>query len=151
MNDDDIKEKDEARSIGPQSAESGREAGEALCPLHLAMERIAQAAVSQTLYYAQGEYAPRPEILRELEGPSASAGRHAHLSRIADAEGDGSSGDNGLRAHSGGSLHPPERSHSALRLLRPKRFLPTRRRVRVTTLSLDLSLPTKCEMRAALR
>jgi hypothetical protein len=31
------------------------------------MERIAESAVSQVLYYAQGEYAPRPELLSELE------------------------------------------------------------------------------------
>jgi hypothetical protein len=31
------------------------------------MERIAQAAVSQTLYYAQGEYAPHAELVQELE------------------------------------------------------------------------------------
>jgi hypothetical protein len=80
MNYDAMREKHEARkgtddtasrpqtpSSGQQSAESGAEAEEALCPLHLAMERIAQSAVSQTLYYAQGEYAPRPELLRELE------------------------------------------------------------------------------------
>ena len=56
-----------AVSSGEQNAEFGTQAEEALCPLHLAMERIAQAAVSQTLYYAQGEYAPRPELLCELE------------------------------------------------------------------------------------
>jgi hypothetical protein len=80
MNHDAMSEKHEARegtndpasraqvpSIGQQSTESGAEADEALCPLHLAMQRIAEAAVSQTLYYAQGEYAPRPELLRELE------------------------------------------------------------------------------------
>jgi hypothetical protein len=31
------------------------------------MEQIAESAVSQTLYYAQGEYAPRPEVMRELQ------------------------------------------------------------------------------------
>ena len=80
MNSYDMSEKHEARegtndtascaqtpSFGPHSAESGPEAEETLCPLHLAMERIAESAVSQTLYYAQGEYAPRPELLRELE------------------------------------------------------------------------------------
>ena len=80
MNHDAMSEKHEARertndpasraqtpSIGQQSAEPGPETEEALCPLHLAMERIAKSAVSQVLYYAQGEYAPRPELLRELE------------------------------------------------------------------------------------
>src|SRR5690348_15113921 len=80
MNTDDMSKKDETcvgtidtasraltPSIGQLSAESGVEAEEETCPLHLAMERIAESAVSQTLYYAQGEYAPRAELLRELE------------------------------------------------------------------------------------
>ena len=79
MNSDAMSKKHEAREgtndttshaqtpfIGPLSAESGLQEEEMLCPLHLAMERIAESAVSQTLYYAQGEYAPRPELLREL-------------------------------------------------------------------------------------
>ena len=40
---------------------------DALCPLHVAMQGLAQAAVSQLLYYAQGEYAPRAELVQELE------------------------------------------------------------------------------------
>ncbi len=80
MNTDAMSRKDEtcvgtidtaSRALTPSicqlSAESSVEAEEELCPLHLAMERIAASAVSQTLYYAQGEYAPRPELLRELE------------------------------------------------------------------------------------
>ncbi len=47
-------------------ASSGR-AGEPLCPLHLVMQELARAAVSQLVYYAEGEYAPRPDLLRELE------------------------------------------------------------------------------------
>jgi hypothetical protein len=47
-------------------ASSGR-ATEPLCPLHLAMQELARAAVSQLVYYAEGEYAPRPDLLRELE------------------------------------------------------------------------------------
>ena len=47
-------------------ASSGRTA-EPLCPLHLAMQELARAAVSQLVYYAEGEYAPRPDLMRELE------------------------------------------------------------------------------------
>ena len=47
-------------------ASSGR-ATKPLCPLHLAMQELAQAAVSQLVYYAEGEYAPRPDLMRELE------------------------------------------------------------------------------------
>jgi hypothetical protein len=80
MNSDDMSKKHESQegtndtarhaqtpSIGMHRANAGAGAKETLCPLHLAMERIAESAVSQTLYYAQGEYAPRPELLRELE------------------------------------------------------------------------------------
>jgi hypothetical protein len=42
-------------------------ASEAQCPLHFAMQQIAQAAVSQLVYYAHGEYVPRPKLLRDLE------------------------------------------------------------------------------------
>ncbi len=42
-------------------------AGEAQCPLHFAIQQLAQAAVSQLVFYADGEYAPRPDLLRELE------------------------------------------------------------------------------------
>jgi hypothetical protein len=64
---DDTADRAKTPSSGQQRAEPGSEAEETLCPLHLAMERIAESAVSQTLYYAQGEYAPRPELLSELE------------------------------------------------------------------------------------
>lgn len=37
------------------------------CPLHVAMQELAQAAVSQLVYYAEGEYAPRPYLMRGLE------------------------------------------------------------------------------------
>jgi hypothetical protein len=40
---------------------------DSLCPLHVAMQGVAQAAVSQLLYYAQGEYAPRAELVQELD------------------------------------------------------------------------------------
>ena len=114
MNHDAMSEKHEAReedthpasraqtpSIGQQSAEPGPETEEALCPLHLAMERIAKSAVSQALYYAQGEYAPRPELLRELGASVAKrrTGRHAHLPVITNEEGHRSGGDDGLCAH----------------------------------------------------
>jgi hypothetical protein len=38
----------------------------ALCPLHVAMQELAHAGVSQLLHYAQGEYAPRAELMWEL-------------------------------------------------------------------------------------
>ena len=41
-------------------------AGQALCPLHLAMQELARATVSQLVYYAEGEYALRPDLMREL-------------------------------------------------------------------------------------
>jgi len=37
------------------------------CPLHFAMQRLAETAVSQLVYYADGEYVPRPDLLRDLE------------------------------------------------------------------------------------
>jgi hypothetical protein len=37
------------------------------CPLHLAMERIARAAVRQHVLYAEGESQPRPTLLLDLE------------------------------------------------------------------------------------
>jgi hypothetical protein len=45
---------------------SGR-AAKPLCPLHLAMQELARAAVSQLVYYAEGEYASRPDLMRELD------------------------------------------------------------------------------------
>ena len=50
-----------------QRAETGSQSQDALCPLYVAMQGLAKAAVSQLLYYAQGEYAPRAELLCELE------------------------------------------------------------------------------------
>jgi hypothetical protein len=35
--------------------------------MHVAMQGLAQAAVSQLLYYAQGEYAPRAALVQELD------------------------------------------------------------------------------------
>ncbi len=49
-----------------QSAERGSHTEDALCPLHVAMQGLAHAAVSQLLHYAQGEYAPRAELVQEL-------------------------------------------------------------------------------------
>jgi len=46
---------------------SGAAADEAQCPLHFAMQQLAHAAVSQLVYYADGEYVPRPDLLRDLE------------------------------------------------------------------------------------
>lgn len=37
------------------------------CPLHVSMQRLARAAVSQLVYYADGEYLPRPDLLDDLE------------------------------------------------------------------------------------
>lgn len=39
----------------------------AQCPLHVTMQRLTRAAVSQLVYYADGEYAPRPNLLHDLE------------------------------------------------------------------------------------
>ena len=50
----------------PTAAFHGR-AGELACPLHVAMQELAQAAVSQLAYYAEGEYTPRPDLMRELD------------------------------------------------------------------------------------
>jgi hypothetical protein len=50
-----------------QSAESGSHAEDAQCPLHVAMQGLAHAAVAQLLYDAQGEYAPRAELMHELD------------------------------------------------------------------------------------
>ncbi len=60
---------DEARISGSEERlrPSSRAADEAACPLHFVMEQLAQAAVSQLVYYADGEYVPRPDLLRELE------------------------------------------------------------------------------------
>jgi hypothetical protein len=35
--------------------------------MHFAMQRLTRAAVSQLVYYADGEYAPRPNLLHDLE------------------------------------------------------------------------------------
>ena len=50
-----------------QRAETGPQSEDALCPLHVAMQGLAHAAVSQLLYDAQGEYAPRAELMQELD------------------------------------------------------------------------------------
>jgi hypothetical protein len=50
-----------------QSAETAPQSQDALCPLHVTMQGLAQAAVSQSLYYAQGEYAPRAELVQDLD------------------------------------------------------------------------------------
>lgn len=41
------------------------------CPLHLAMEEIANTAVTQHVLHLEGECQPRPELLRQLEAWSA--------------------------------------------------------------------------------
>ncbi len=41
-------------------------AGERLCPLHFAMQQLAYTAVSQFVFYAEGEYTPRPDLLEDL-------------------------------------------------------------------------------------
>jgi len=46
-----------------QTAETRPQNRDALCPLHVAMQELAHAGVSQLLYYAQGEYAPRAELM----------------------------------------------------------------------------------------
>ena len=51
----------------PTAAFDGGSAGEMACPLHVALQELAQAAVSQSVYYAEGEYTPRPHLMRELE------------------------------------------------------------------------------------
>jgi hypothetical protein len=50
-----------------QSAESGLHTEDAQCPLYVAMQGLAHAGVSQLLSYAQGEYAPRAELMQELD------------------------------------------------------------------------------------
>jgi hypothetical protein len=50
-----------------QRAETGSPTEDALCPLQVAMQELAHAAVSQLLYYAQGEYAPRAELVQKLD------------------------------------------------------------------------------------
>lgn len=54
---------------------TGDEAGPgracAVCPLRLAMERIARTALRQHVLYLEGEFQPRLELLRELEAASA--------------------------------------------------------------------------------
>jgi hypothetical protein len=51
----------------PSATAAPPHAEDALCPLHVAMQGLAQAAVSQLVYYAQGEYAPRADLVQELE------------------------------------------------------------------------------------
>jgi hypothetical protein len=36
------------------------------CPLHMAVRRLARAAVTQHVFYAEGEYAPRPALAEEM-------------------------------------------------------------------------------------
>jgi hypothetical protein len=80
MNSDHMSDQHEARGTADESpgyaqtpsaslscTESGPDTADALCPLHVAMQGIAQSAVSQLVYYAQGEYVPRTELLQELE------------------------------------------------------------------------------------
>ena len=50
-----------------QTAEARPQREELQCSLHVAMQGLAQAAVSQLLYYAQGEYVPRAELVHELD------------------------------------------------------------------------------------
>jgi hypothetical protein len=50
-----------------QHAETGPQSQDALCPLHVAMQGLAHAGVSQLLYYAQGEYAPRAGLMEDLD------------------------------------------------------------------------------------
>jgi hypothetical protein len=50
-----------------QIPETGPQSQDALCPLHVAMQGLAHTAVSQLLYYGQGEYAPRAELAQELD------------------------------------------------------------------------------------
>ena len=50
-----------------QRAETASQSQDALCPLHVAMQGLAHAGVSQLLDYAQGEYAPRAELMQELD------------------------------------------------------------------------------------
>ena len=37
------------------------------CPLHIAMRHVAEAAVTQHVLYAEGEYAPRADLVESLE------------------------------------------------------------------------------------
>jgi hypothetical protein len=36
------------------------------CPLHTAVRQLARAAVTQHVFYAEGEYAPRPDLTEEM-------------------------------------------------------------------------------------
>lgn len=36
------------------------------CPLHTAMRRLARVSVAQHVFYAEGEYAPRPDLTEEM-------------------------------------------------------------------------------------
>lgn len=60
---------DDAASIGRDAGgqPTGTQHECAQCPLHITMQRLTRAAVSQLVYYADGEYVPRPNLLRELE------------------------------------------------------------------------------------
>ena len=50
-----------------QNTQASSQNQDALCPLQLAMQGLAHTGVSQLLHYAQGEYAPRAELLQELD------------------------------------------------------------------------------------
>jgi hypothetical protein len=50
-----------------RTAASRGRTGVTLRALHVAMHELARAAVSQLVYYAEGEYAPRPALMRDLE------------------------------------------------------------------------------------
>ena len=64
-------EDDQARLLRPPSRLSERVskgyAEEALCPLRFVMQQLASTTVSQSVFYAEGEYAPRPDLLEDLE------------------------------------------------------------------------------------
>lgn len=51
--------------VGAQREAASHECAQ--CPLHFSMQRLTRAAVSQLVYYADGEYAPRRNLLGELE------------------------------------------------------------------------------------
>ena len=58
------------RQTGPQSdlpilaEQATATIGE--CPLHTAMRRLARVSVAQHVFYAEGEYAPRPDLTEEM-------------------------------------------------------------------------------------
>lgn len=55
------------RALGLGVAGLGLDGEPSQCPLQFAMQQLAHAAVAQLVYYAHGEYVPRPELARELE------------------------------------------------------------------------------------